>query len=167
MPHPAPVSKGWLAHYRELLGTWIRRAPLRADAEDAVQESIAGFLAADARSIDNPRAYLHRSVHNHLADGYRRSQVVPMEPLHELRESDHPADNDPQAGIRTTQLLTAMKAALEELPPKCRQVFLWHRIEGYSHQEIAERMELSVNMVERYMMRAARHLRERLGDFAP
>lgn len=167
MPHNALAGKRWLAHYRELLGTWIRRTPLRADAEDAVQESIAGFLATDTNAIDNPRAYLHRSVHNHLADRYRRSQVVPMESLHELREFEHPTDNDPQAGIRTTQLLTAMKSALEELPPKCRQVFLWHRIEGYSHQEIAERMELSVNMVERYMMRAARHLRDRLGDFAP
>lgn len=163
---PLP-GKRWLAHYRELLGTWTRRSGLPADTEDAVQESIAGLLAAKATVVDNPRAYLHRSIHNHLAEGYRRRQLVPMESLHDLQEFEHPAGSDAQAGVRTSQLLAAMKAALEELPPKCRQVFLWHRLEGYSHQEIAERLGLSVNMVERHMMRAARHLRERLGDFAP
>ena len=167
MSTPPPSGKRWLAHYRELLGTWTRRTALPADAEDAVQESIAGFLAAKAGAIDNPRAYLHRSVHNHLAETWRRRQLVPMEPLHELQEQDHPASGDAQASVQTHQLLAAMKLALEELPPKCRQVFLWHRLEGYSHQEIAERLGLSVNMVERYMMRAARHLRERLWDFAP
>lgn len=167
MPRQSSASKPWLVHYRELLGTWTRRARLRADVEDAVQESVAGFLAIDASRVDNPRAYLHRSVHNHLADGFRREQALPMESLDGLQEIDHPTGLDPQAGARTTQLLAAMKSALEELPPKPRQVFLWHRLEGYSHQEIAERMDLSVNMVERHMMRAARHLRERLGDFAP
>lgn len=167
MSRPSSGNKGWLAQYRELLLTWTRRADSRADAEDAVQDSIASFLANDSAAIGNPRAYLHRSVHNSLADAYRRAQTLDVQSFEVLSEDELPVNGDPDAPVRTAQLLDAMKAALAELPPKCQQVFLWHRLEGYSHQEIAERMGLSVNMVERYMMRAARHLRERLQDFAP
>lgn len=65
------------------------------------------------------------------------------------------------------QLLTALKEALQELPLKCRQVFIWHRLEGYSQTEIAEKLDISVNMVEKYMIRATRHLRDRLQDHIP
>jgi len=67
--------------------------------------------------------------------------------------------SDPDAAVRTALLLAALKEALAELPLKCRQVFIWHRLEGYTQQEIAHKLGISVNMVEKYMIRAARHLR--------
>jgi RNA polymerase sigma-70 factor (ECF subfamily) len=38
---------------------------------------------------------------------------------------------------------------------------------GLSHKEIAERLNVSVSLVEKYQLRALRHCRDRLGkDFA-
>jgi RNA polymerase sigma-70 factor (ECF subfamily) len=56
---------------------------------------------------------------------------------------------------------------LAELPLNCRRIFIWQKIEGLTQQEIAERLGLSKNMVEKYMIRTLRHLRERLDTMAP
>ncbi|WP_338880759.1 sigma-70 family RNA polymerase sigma factor [Achromobacter veterisilvae] len=160
-------KKSWLAHYGELIGAWARRTGNYHDAEDATHDAIVRVLETDTRALVNPRAYLHRSVHNRLIDTHRQSKLLELVPLHELDEGEHPLLTDPDAAARTSQLLASLKAGLAELPLKCRQVFLWHRLEGYSQEEIAQKLGISVNMVEKYMIRAVRHLRDRLQNHAP
>jgi len=167
MSRRSAPKKGWLAHYSELVGVWTRRADNRHDAEDATHDAMVQVLENDASACLNPRAYLHRSVHNRLIDVHRQSKVLDMVALDDLHEDDHPLLADPDAQVRTAQLLASLKEALAELPLKCRQVFLWHRLEGYTQEEIAHKLGISVNMVEKYMIRAARHLRERLQNHAP
>ena len=48
-----------------------------------------------------------------------------------------------------------------------RQVFSEAGFQAATATEIAQRLGISVNMVEKYMVRAARHLRERLQHHAP
>ena len=60
------------------------------------------------------------------------------------------------------QLVRQKERALQELPLNCRKVFVWQKIEGLTQAEIAERLGLSRNMVEKYMIRTLRHLRERV-----
>jgi len=124
-------------------------------------------LENDTGALTNPRAYLHRSVHNRLIDGHRQAKLIDVVPLHELDEDEHPLLTDPDAQARTEQLLASLKTALAELPVKCRQVFLWHRLESYTQEEIAQKLGISVSMVEKYMIRAVRHLRTRLHNHAP
>lgn len=160
-------KKSWLAHYGELIGAWARRTGNYHDAEDATHDAIVRVLETDTGALVNPRAYLHRSVHNRLIDTHRQSKLLELVPLHELEEGEHPLLTDPDAAARTSQLLVSLKAGLAELPLKCRQVFLWHRLEGYTQEEIAQKLGISVNMVEKYMIRAVRHLRDRLQNHAP
>ncbi|OZI58644.1 sigma-70 family RNA polymerase sigma factor [Bordetella genomosp. 1] len=167
MSPPPPSKKRWLAHYGELIGAWARRTGNRHDAEDAAHDAIVRVLETDTATLANPRAYLHRSVQNRLIDVHRQSRLLDVVPLHELDEGEHPLANDPDAAARTAQLLASLKEGLAELPLKCRQVFLWHRLEGYTQEEIARKLDISVNMVEKYMIRAMRHLRERLHKHAP
>lgn len=166
----SPTSKKpWLAYYGELIGVWARRSGSRAEAEDATHDVMVRALEADwpGLSNPNPRAYFHRSVRNRLIDVHRHSSFLEAVPLHQLGEDEHPLEGDPDSSIRTAQLLSSLKEALSELSPKCRQVFLWHRLEGYTQAEIADKLNISVNMVEKYMIQAMRHLRERLKNHAP
>ncbi|MQU29776.1 sigma-70 family RNA polymerase sigma factor, partial [Pseudomonas helleri] len=64
--------------------------------------------------------------------------------------------------MRAIQLAESVEKALQELPLNCRKVFVWQKIEGLTQAEIAERLGLSKNMVEKYMIRTLRHLRERV-----
>ena len=69
--------------------------------------------------------------------------------------------------MHAIQLADAIERALAELPLNCRRVFIWQKIEGLTQQEIATRLGLSKNMVEKYMIRTLRHLRDRLDASAP
>lgn len=167
MSRPPIPKKKWLAHYSELVEVWARWTGNRQDAEDATHDAIVRVLENDANILVNSRAYLHRSVHHRLIDGHRQSKILDVVPLHELGEDEHPLLTDPYAQVRTEALLASLKLALADLPLKCRQVFLWHRLEGYTQEEIAQKLGISVNMVEKYMIRAVRHLREALQSYAP
>ncbi len=52
--------------------------------------------------------------------------------------------------------------ALEALPPKCREIFLLNRKDGLSHSEIAEKLGLSKNTIQRQMSIAIEKLTVRL-----
>jgi len=160
------VLPGFLAYYDELVGTWVRKLGSRHDAEDVAHDAVVRMLEADGSAILQPRAYLHQTARNLVTDGYRRRAAHEIVPF-EIIEEPVATDSDPDAAMRATQMVAALEAALAELPLKCRQVFVWQRLGGLTQAEIAERLGLSKNMVEKYMIRAMRHLRERLTAFDP
>lgn len=55
--------------------------------------------------------------------------------------------------------------AIEELPEKCREIFVLNRFEKLKYQEIAIRLEISVKTVETQMSKALQHMRNRLEEF--
>jgi RNA polymerase sigma-70 factor, ECF subfamily len=55
-----------------------------------------------------------------------------------------------------------LHAALESLPPKCREIFLLHREKGFSYAEVAGVLGLSKNTVQRQVSIALEKLREKL-----
>ena len=52
-----------------------------------------------------------------------------------------------------------LQRALSELPAACRECFLLRKLDGLSHLEIADRLEISRSMVEKHMVRALLHCR--------
>jgi len=166
MSRRRPSDTGWLAYYRELVGTWARKANSVHDAEDATHDVIATMLEGDASVIRDRRAYLHRSVYHGLVRRYRQRAREDAVPLHELQEHEHPAQQDADAGLRLAQLSDALLQALAELPQPCQQAFAWHRLEGWTIPEIASHMQLSVSSVEKYLARTMRHLHARLQRFS-
>jgi RNA polymerase sigma-70 factor (ECF subfamily) len=64
-------------------------------------------------------------------------------------------------------VLDALMVALEELPLSCQKVYIRHRLEGWSHAEIAADMGISRSMVEKHMNRALLHIHEMLQKYSP
>lgn len=60
--------------------------------------------------------------------------------------------------------LAIIEDCLKELPPRCRMVFILARLEGLSFEQIAERMDISVRSVYRYVERALEHCLQRLDE---
>jgi RNA polymerase sigma-70 factor (ECF subfamily) len=58
-----------------------------------------------------------------------------------------------------------IKSSIDELPVKCREVFLLSRYENLKYLEIADRLHISVKTVETQMSKALQHLRIRLAEF--
>ena len=55
-----------------------------------------------------------------------------------------------------------MRAAILQLPLRCRQVYLLNRIDGMSYPQIASHCDISVKAVEKHIGKALTMLRLRL-----
>jgi len=165
IPQP-PRRTGFFEHYEELIGTWTRRLRNRQQAEDLAHDTFVRVLETSASQVEQPRAYLHQTARNIAVDAYRREDRREAMAL-EAFDQSQPHGGDPEHFMHAIQLADSIERALAELPLNCRRIFIWQKIEGLTQQEIAERLGLSKNMVEKYMIRTLRHLRERLDTMAP
>jgi RNA polymerase sigma-70 factor (ECF subfamily) len=66
-----------------------------------------------------------------------------------------PGNHDPGQGMD-------LDRAIASLPVGCRTVFVLHDVEGWRHEEIAERLGLAVGTCKAHLFRARRLLREKL-----
>ncbi|AKS05376.1 sigma-70 family RNA polymerase sigma factor [Pseudomonas trivialis] len=165
IPQP-PRRTGFFEHYEELIGTWTRRLRNRQQAEDLAHDTFVRVLESTASEVAQPRAYLHQTARNIAVDAYRREDRREAITL-QACDQRSPHSDDPEHFMHAIQLADSIERALAELPLNCRQIFIWQKIEGLTQQEIAERLGLSKNMVEKYMIRTLRHLRDRLDAMAP
>lgn len=82
--------------------------------------------------------------------------------LAELRqESILPLPNVDPASQREIQVY--IQQTIDRLSPQQRKVFILSRQEGLKHQEIAEKLGVSINTVRTHMGEALRFLREEIG----
>jgi RNA polymerase sigma factor (sigma-70 family) len=146
--------------YSELLAGIRRRTQSLHHAYDVLHEALIRFALANGRqTLQQPHAYLRTVVGSVLVDHHHESQrFVAL-----AEDGDAPAalaarpSEEQLADLR--QRLAAVQRILDALPPRCREVFWLFRIEGHSQAEIAQRLGISVNMVERHVMRALLDLR--------
>ena len=107
-------------------------------------------------------SYLFQSTRNrclnHLKSSYQSGTV----------HVDVPSDERSVPAERTLEekeLSIRIKTAVNELPEKCRQVFLLSREGQFSYKEIACLLDISVKTVENQIGKALKHMYERLGSY--
>lgn len=140
-----------------------RRVGNRDLVEDLVQESYVRLLARVRENpVHEPQAYLFRIASNLLADLGRSSKTAlgASEPLPEdLLEV--PAEQEDERRRADLQLL--LEQALDELSPRCRQIFVMRRFDELDTGAIAARLGISQRMVQKHLITAVSHLYQRLG----
>lgn len=156
-PPAGPVVS--VLHYRELLNFCARALKDRDAAADVVQEAYARLLASarPGETVQDSRALLFRIVRNLMVDQHRREQTRPEQAIEGLPEYDEPRAPQalqPEERYALTQYLLALLKTIEALPPRCREVFILNRFDGLSHQEIADQLGISRNMVAQHVIRA-------------
>ncbi len=112
------------------------------------------------------RAYLRRAAVNRALN-YIRDQKIRFDE----EDRDAPlASSSPSAGqqMEAQELQAAIDLAIDNLPERCRVVFVLSRFEDMSYSEIAGQLGISVKTVENQISKALKLLREalaeRLGD---
>ena len=153
----------YLRHYCELRNFLLRRVGCREIAPALTQESFIRVMVYPGESILNARAMLYRIASNLVID-YHRAHVKHPEYvcIDELPIHDSPVCNltDPARVIYARQLLEKLCRAIEGLPPQCHRAFILHKFDGYTHVEIAEKLGISRNAVEKLLIRALVQLRQ-------
>lgn len=132
-------------------------------AEDAVQEVfVALWRRRDAiPAFDKLAAYLHRAVRNRALNQMRDQQTA--ERWASAAEVDRPETPHADAEMLYAELANTVARAIEELPPRTREVFYLSREKNLTYNDIAVALDISVKTVETLMGRALRALRETLG----
>ncbi|MCQ8127106.1 RNA polymerase sigma factor [Methylomonas rivi] len=142
----------------ELRRVIFRRCGCIDMAADIVQETYQRMLSGGLwQQADNPRALLHRIAAN-LATDYQRRDAVRdkyVDQTDTLPDWIAEADNtQPDRILANREHLERLAVIVNQLPPKCRTVFLMRKIDELSHAEIAERLGISRNMVEKHLRNA-------------
>jgi RNA polymerase sigma-70 factor (ECF subfamily) len=160
---------GFFERHRRHLLRYLARLVSSSDvAEDLTQEAFARVYVVQDGTLRSPRSFLYRTAHNLAMDHMRRRRVAATEPLTDVTIDTLGDDSPPpDACVAAREELRQIETAIQELPPKCRKVFILLRLEGRSYKEIALAMALSETMVRKYAARALEHCRQRLSDGEP
>ena len=150
-------------YYRELVRFLSARLGSAQAAEDVVHDAYVRVLERTSHEpIEQPRAFLYRTALNLVIDGHRRNALRQSEPLEVLDNEERFFSPSPQLLMDREQRLALIQQALSELPAACRDSFLLRKLEGLSHNEIAERLGVSRSVVEKHIVNAMKHCRVRI-----
>ena len=85
-----------------------------------------------------------------------------------LAQIDHDSNNHattPEDHLNFIEIKKQINDIVDQLPNKCKQVFLLSRIEGKSHKDISAQLGISTKTIENHMTRALKSLRKGISDY--
>jgi len=141
-----------------------------SDVDDVLQGS---FLELWNRRTDilepaHVKSFVYRSVYTHALNVIKHRQVVRkysdavIEMENRRLDSLDPNNSEVLQKLRNDELQQRIDLAINELPPKSRQVFVMSYLHGLKNKEIAEVMNVSVRTVDAHIYNALRQLRSKL-----
>jgi RNA polymerase sigma-70 factor (ECF subfamily) len=110
------------------------------------------------------KSYLTTSIHNKCLNYLRDNRKFDNNLL-QFEQLSEVSDGKTSDFLVEKELRKSIETAIDELPEKCREVFLLSRNENLKYHEIAVQLEISVKTVETQMSKALQHLRLRLSGF--
>lgn len=140
------------------LGMYALRIVDDADvAEDMVQEAFIKTWQRleTGREISNFRAFIYRCV---------RNECLTYLSIQENKAGEELIPDIGEEVIDTSFRDARIWKAIDELPEKCREIFLMSKRDGYSNEEIADELGISVKTVKNQMTKAFSRLHEALRD---
>ncbi|QCX53178.1 RNA polymerase sigma factor [Elizabethkingia sp. JS20170427COW] len=152
-----------------LFSICLRYSNSYEDAQDVFQE---GFLHAFAKIKQYQfkgsfEGWLKRLMVNFCLDKYRKESKYRIEPLDDISSlSEIEEEEVPLSSHQNLDYNTLLRA-VQNLPPRYRQVFNLYIFEEFSHQEIAESLNISIGTSKSNLSRARDFLKNYLLHLNP
>ena len=144
----------------KMLGVCMRYFRTRDEAQDALQDGFVKVFTKikDFRGSGSLEGWIRRIMVNTSLnlhrDNLKRMYHLDVDDEH-VQIADHSFDYD-HFNVEDIMRL------VQQLPDGYRIVFNMYDIDGYSHKEIAEALNISVNTSKSQLLKARRHLRKEL-----
>jgi RNA polymerase sigma-70 factor (ECF subfamily) len=153
---PLSVHNTVRRYHDSLINFLRQRLRTPEDANDVAQEAYIRMMQyQNSRQIRSPSSMLFRIAINVANDLGRSEQVRRASDQCSLDAVELVSDTpSAEREISARQELELLRAAIEDLPPKCRQAFLLSRVRRMTYPEIAAHCGISVKMVEKHISRA-------------
>lgn len=134
-----------------------------ADADDCVQEALitAWDKLPELQEPERVRAWMTTIVSRKATDRMRSQR--PSERIDDLEIEA--ADASPERQAIASSQLDALKAALAELTPEQRSVWLLKEVGGHSYEEIATQLDVPIATVRGRLSRARAAVLENMEEW--
>ena len=168
-PH-VDLLRAYLAKRADLIRYFTGRLRSREAAEDLIQDLFVRVQALEpAETIENTSAYLFRLANNLMLDRLRSGQrTVVREDAWRRTQGAEFAGQDvmdeasPEQAAAARERLRRTLDAIQGLPPRTRQAFQLHRLEGLSQEQTAQALGVSRKTVEKQVSAALKQLLAKL-----
>jgi len=135
----------------------------RFAAEDVVQEAMIKIWKKREQfaEIENKEAWCVTVTRNLAIDKVRAAK---KRRAGDITEYHHISDSDPSPDVQLEHkdALQKVGVILDGLPPQQKEIITLRDVEGYTYQEIADILEISVDQVKVNLHRARKSLRSKL-----
>lgn len=102
----------------------------------------------------NFKAYLYTATRNQALDLLKKEQ----RPLDELPYETPSNQSQPDEELLFKEFKNHIEGLINTLPPRRKQIFKMSRVEGFTYQEIADILSISIHTVQNQMVEAVKQL---------
>jgi len=156
----AAFSELYNRYWEELINFAGKRMANLSIAEEIVQDVFVDFYVRrkEIQVKTNLLAYLKTAVKFQVFKTYRSKQVQESY-LATLVSGEHIRPEQPDSLLEAKQTQNAIFQITESMPPTSRQVFVLSRIEKYSNKDIADQLNISIDMVRKHITKSMNIMR--------
>ena len=161
---PLSVAEIVRRHRGALLSFLRKRLRVTHEADDIAQESFIRLMQYEgSRQIGSPSSMLFRIAINVAKDLGRAKLARRAKDACGLDDVELVSDlPSAERAIAASQELDLLLETIEQLSPKCREVFMLSRVQRMTYHEIARARGISARMVEKHISRALAACSKRL-----
>jgi RNA polymerase sigma-70 factor (ECF subfamily) len=144
----------WTSVFSRVKAALRRRGRSEHDADDLVQEAFVRLACYERdKVVEKPEAFLMKTALNLSIDAYRASATRGEEVL---LEDVVIVDTSPgtEEVLLSRERLGRLSECLARMNDKTRAIFVAHRMEGLSYQEIGRIHGMSISGVEKHVAKA-------------
>ncbi|MBK4217910.1 RNA polymerase sigma factor [Paracoccus caeni] len=157
-------------HYHDITAAVARRGHVRGSEADIVHDLYLKLAVRPGilRNKSSIGAFLCRAAINLGIDRLRRQNFeARLFSGTEVEAENVAADTlPPDHWLQVEARLRLLRQAIGELSERRRAVFILHRLHGLSSDQIAARLGITRNMVDRHLRMALAHCLDRLSEEA-
>jgi|HubBroStandDraft_2_1064218.scaffolds.fasta_scaffold02419_3 RNA polymerase sigma factor (sigma-70 family) len=134
------------------------------DIADLRQDIYLRVCEVAMKQIPRPaKPFVFAIARNLLIDRVRRAQIIPIDAVADLDALGVPVDEPgPDRGVAARAELRRLQAAIDRLPPRCREAVVLARIDGLTGRQIAQRMGVTESAVSHHLDYGLRALADML-----
>ncbi len=132
----------------------------KVQSEDIVQQAFINFWE-NREKLDgtkSPRSYLYAITYNLYIDSVKKTKknnsildILGEQALREIIKEDNELFE---------KRIYKMKCVIDTLPPKCKEIIQYNKVDGIKYSEIAKKMGISIKTVESQMRIAFQKIRK-------
>jgi len=176
MEHKLNFEEIYTLYYPKLVRFSREYVSSIEDAENIVQDVffVLWQQRENIEELRNVNAYLFRLAKNKCIDFLRHK--IRIGDLHcslqdveekELQFKLYSIEQFDEQSLSNEAIETMVNKAIDNLPPKCREIFMLSRLDGMRYQEIADQLNLSTNTISNQIAIALKKLKTELKDYLP